>query len=131
MSSPGATDLESTDRFQPRFDSNGLIPAIVSDARTGEVVMFAWMNSDALERTIETGSAHYWSRSRQALWQKGDTSGNRQTVKEIRVDCDQDVLWLRVETAGAGFNCHTGARSCFYRRLRTDPVGETTLVFDR
>ncbi len=123
-------DLETTTEFRPRFDANGLIPAIVTDAATREVVMFAWMNQDALDRTITSGIAHYWSRSRQALWQKGETSGNTQSVKEIRVDCDQDVLWLAVETAGDGVNCHTGARSCFYRRVVTGSSESPTLIFD-
>ena len=122
-------DLETTTEFRPRFDANGLIPAIVTDAATREVVMFAWMNQEALDRTIASGTAHYWSRSRQALWQKGETSGNTQSVKEMRIDCDQDVLWLAVETAGDGVNCHTGARSCFYRRVE-GPAGSPALVFD-
>ncbi len=122
--------IETTDRFQPSYDKNGLIPAIVTDAKSGEVVMFAWMNDEALDRTIATGTAHYWSRSRQSLWQKGESSGNIQTVKEIRIDCDQDALWLRVETGGDGVNCHTGARSCFYRRVENSQGGDLRLIFD-
>lgn len=123
-------ELETTDRFMPRFDSAGLIPAIATDAGTGEVVMFAWMNAEALERTLATGTAHYWSRSRQQLWKKGETSGNVQSVREVRIDCDQDVLWLKVETAGDGANCHTGAHSCFYRRV--EGSGDAIrLVFDK
>jgi phosphoribosyl-AMP cyclohydrolase len=116
-----AHDLETSTRFTPRFGADGLIPAIVSDAISGEVVMFAWMNAEALEATLQTGTAHYWSRSRRELWRKGATSGNEQHVVEMRVDCDQDVLWLRVETRGHGVNCHTGARSCFYRVVSNGP----------
>lgn len=121
-------DLETTIQFRPRFGVDGLIPAIVTDARSGEVVMFAWMNQEALSLTLSTRIAHYWSRSRMALWQKGETSGNTQSVIEMRIDCDQDALWLRVETAGDGVNCHTGARSCFYR-LVTDADGAARLAF--
>lgn len=122
-------ELETTTEFRPRFGADGLIPAIVTDAGSGEVVMFAWMNREALDRTIASGNAHYWSRSRKALWLKGETSGNVQSVKELRVDCDQDVVWLAVETAGDGVNCHTGARSCFYRRVDTASGGKS-LIFD-
>ena len=97
------------------FDERGLIPAIVQDATTGEVLMVAWMNAEALQLTQETGEAHFWSRSRQELWHKGATSGNVQYVREIWVDCDADVLLLKVKPAGPA--CHTGKRSCFYRRL--------------
>jgi phosphoribosyl-AMP cyclohydrolase len=121
---------EETTEFQPRFGPDGLIAAIVTDAETGQVVMFAWMNAEALDKTLATGKAHYWSRSRAALWQKGETSGNVQAVREIRVDCDQDALWLSVETGGAGVNCHTGRKSCFYRQIRRADEGETRLVFD-
>lgn len=124
------SDIETTDSFRPRFDSGGLIPAIATDAGTGAVVMFAWMNAEALERTLQSGKAHYWSRSRKALWLKGETSGNIQSVKEIRVDCDQDVLWLTVETAGDGANCHTGAKSCFYRRVEGDGLTGARLIFE-
>lgn len=98
-----------------KFDSRGLIPAVVQDAGTGDVLMVAWMNAEALKRTQETGQAHFWSRSRQQLWHKGATSGNIQTVREIRVDCDEDTLLLRVDAAGPA--CHTGERTCFYRVL--------------
>ena len=96
-----------------RYDQDGLIPVVVQDFNTGEVLMVAWMNARALELTRETGQAHFWSRSRQSLWHKGETSGNVQVVREIRVDCDQDTLLLRVEPAGPA--CHTGNISCFYR----------------
>ncbi len=122
-----AHGLETSTKFTPRFGADGLIPAIVSDARTGEVVMFAWMNAEALDITLRTGTAHYWSRSRKELWRKGATSGNEQSLVELRVDCDQDALWLRVQTRGDGVNCHTGARSCFYRVVE-DGNGERRLV---
>lgn len=98
-----------------RFNENGLVPAVLQDYATGEVLMVAWMNEEALERTQETGEAHFWSRSRQELWRKGATSGNVMRVRELWVDCDGDTLLVRVEPAGPA--CHTGARSCFYRRL--------------
>jgi phosphoribosyl-AMP cyclohydrolase len=97
------------------YDDRGLIPAVVQDVTTGEVLMVAWMNAEALRLTQETGEAHFWSRSRQELWHKGTTSGNVQYVREIRVDCDADVLLLKVEPAGPA--CHTGKRSCFFREL--------------
>lgn len=106
--------------FAPRFDKDGLLPVVTTAAKTGEVLMLAYMNAEALARTIETGEAHYWSRSRGRLWRKGEESGNTQRVVEMRTDCDQDAVWLMVETAGAEAACHTGRRSCFYRAL---PVG--------
>ncbi len=99
----------------PRFGPDGLIAAIATDADTGEVLMFAWMNEEALRLTLDTGEAHYWSRSRSALWHKGATSGQIQSVIEARIDCDQDAVWLKVRPQGDGGACHTGARSCFYR----------------
>lgn len=107
--------IEETHSFQPKFDENGLIPAIAQDHVTGAVLMMAWMNKDALQKTLATGQAHYWSRSRKALWRKGETSGHTQTVKDVRVDCDQDTVLLIVEQAGAA--CHTGRQSCFYRSV--------------
>ncbi len=98
-----------------KWDERGLIPAIVQDARTGEVLMLAYMNAESLARTLECGETVFWSRSRQELWHKGETSGNRQRVVEIRVDCDADTLLVRVNPLGPA--CHTGARSCFYRLL--------------
>lgn len=123
------TELEEGGVFTPRFDADGLIGCIVADARDGAVLMFAYMNAEALRLTLDTGIAHYWSRSRQCLWRKGDTSGQQQKVTEIRTDCDQDVLLLKVEPSGDGGACHTGRRSCFYRRLvsRPERVG---LIFD-
>lgn len=123
------SELEEGAVFAPRFDSQGLIGCVVIDVRDGAVLMFAYMNEEALRLTLETGVAHYWSRSRQNLWRKGDTSGQQQKVKEIRTDCDQDVLLLKVEVSGDGGACHTGRRSCFYRRLASGRNG-VTLVFD-
>lgn len=125
-------ELEEGTSFTPKFDANGLIPVICTDADSGTVLMFAWMNEDALSRTIETGQAWYWSRSRQKLWQKGETSGNTQAVKEIRTDCDQDVIWISVEQIG-GAACHTGRKSCFYRRIeksKTEPRGASLTSVD-
>jgi len=107
--------------FAPKFDRDGLIAAIVTDADAGGVLMFAYMNAEALKATVETGVAHFWSRSRGALWRKGETSGHEMAVVELRVDCDQDALWLRVRVAGTGAACHTGRKSCFYRAAPTGP----------
>ena len=112
-----ASDLDETDTFQPRFDASGLITAIVTDVRDGTVLMVAHMNAEALRLTQETGIAHFWSRSRQALWKKGETSGETLQVTEILTDCDQDVLLVKVLPQGKGAACHTGRRSCFYRRV--------------
>jgi phosphoribosyl-AMP cyclohydrolase len=106
--------------FQPKFDTDGLIPAIVTDVATGEVLMFAWMDAEALALTLETRVGHFWSRSRAKLWKKGEESGNLLRVSELRTDCDQDALWLKVVVEGKGVACHTGERSCFYRSL---PLG--------
>ena len=103
----------------PKFDERGLLPVVTTDALTGEVLMMGFMNGEALKKTLETGEAHYFSRSRQVLWHKGATSGFVQKVRELRIDDDQDCVWLRVETVG-GANCHVGYRSCFYRAV---PVG--------
>lgn len=125
-------DLDEADRFQPRFDSSGLITAIVSDARDATVLMVANMNADALRLTQETGIAHFWSRSRQALWQKGETSGETLQVTEILTDCDQDVLLIKALPQGKGASCHTGRRSCFYRRVENDRLVfvDDTRLFD-
>lgn len=101
--------------FSPRFDASGLVTAVVTDAADGMLLMVAHMNAEALSLTLETGIAHYWSRSRSALWKKGETSGNLQQVVEIRTDCDQDGIWLSVKVLGDQETCHTGRRSCFYR----------------
>jgi phosphoribosyl-AMP cyclohydrolase len=111
------SELEDAGDFTPRFDDRGLITAIVTDARDGELLMVAHMNAQALALTIQTGTAHYFSRSRGKLWKKGETSGNLQIVKEMRTDCDQDAIWLKVEVAGHDATCHTGRRSCFYRTV--------------
>jgi len=102
-------------------DKNGLLPAIVQDFQTGEVLMLAYINQLAWEKTLETGKAHYWSRSRSSLWLKGETSGHFQVIKEILVDCDQDTVVFKVEQLG-GAACHTGYRSCFYRKVTGDEL---------
>ncbi len=109
-----------------KWNDDGLIPVIVQDARTGEVLMLAYMNRESLELTLKTGVAHYWSRSRKKLWKKGETSGNIQETVDILVDCDNDTLLMRVNQKGGA--CHTGYRSCFYRKLNGEIVGER--VFD-
>jgi phosphoribosyl-AMP cyclohydrolase len=108
--------LEEGTKFTPRFDADGLI-VCVAQAADREILMIAYMNAEALRLTLETGEAHYWSRSRRALWRKGATSGQIQKVIEIRTDCDQDALLLTIEAGGDGGACHTGRRSCFYRRV--------------
>ena len=127
---PG-TDIEHGTAFAPLFDRDGLLPVIASDATTGEILMFAWTNAAALELTLSTGYAHFWSRSRAKLWQKGWDSGNRLRVIEARTDCDQDVLWLAVSVEGDGVACHTGARSCFYRRLEIGPAAPKPVALQR
>jgi phosphoribosyl-AMP cyclohydrolase len=124
-------EIETGAVFTPKFDASGLLPVVVTAARSGEVLMLAYMNGEALTRTLETGEAHYWSRSRKALWRKGDVSGNVQRVVELRTDCDQDALWLKVELGGAEACCHTGHRSCFYRAvpLGADPAAGVALRF--
>jgi phosphoribosyl-AMP cyclohydrolase len=116
-SAPSKDALEHGGALSPRFDANGLIAAVTTHADTGEVLMLAWMNAEALAKTLETGEAHYFSRSRGELWHKGATSGQIQTVVEARIDCDQDAVWLKVRPQGDGGACHTGARSCFYRAI--------------
>lgn len=123
-------DIEEGRIFAPKFGEGGVLPVVATDAETGEVLMLAYMNALALARTIKTGEAHYWSRSRGKLWRKGETSGNTQQVVEMRTDCDQDAIWLKVRMAGAGGCCHTGRRSCFYRAvpLRQEAGAETRLA---
>tara|TARA_R110002110_G_scaffold21160_2_gene84309 strand:- start:6099 stop:6554 length:456 start_codon:yes stop_codon:yes gene_type:complete len=134
-----ANEIEEGGVFMPKFGHDGLIAAVATDAETGDLLMVAWMNAEALARTIATGEAWYWSRGRNALWHKGDTSGQIQTVVELRTDCDQDTIWLKVEVAGDGGCCHAGYRSCFYRRVprgmpengepvRLEPVGAKKLT---
>ena len=108
-------DLERGATLAPRFDAAGLVAAVAQHAQTGEVLMLAWMNAQALRLTLDTGEAHYFSRSRNALWKKGESSGQVQQVVEVRVDCDQDAVLLRVLPQGDGGACHVGFRSCFYR----------------
>jgi phosphoribosyl-AMP cyclohydrolase len=112
--------------FQPKFDASGLVTCVATDAATGVVLMVAHMNEEALRKTIESGDAWYFSRSRNALWRKGETSGQTQRVIEMRTDCDQDAVWIRVEQQGAA--CHTGRHSCFYRKVETTG-GDTRLSF--
>ena len=117
---PGsAAEVEEGRTLSPKFDANGLVTCVATDAASGDVLMVAHMNAAALARTIETGEAWYFSRSRQALWRKGESSGHVQRVVEMRIDCDQDAVWIKVEQAG-GAACHTGRRSCFYRAV---PLG--------
>jgi len=113
--SANTNDIEEGLAFQPKFDASGLVTCVATDAGTGEVLMVAHMNDEALRRTIASGEAWYFSRSRKSLWRKGETSGHVQRVVEMRMDCDQDAIWIRVEQSGAA--CHTGRRSCFYRKI--------------
>ncbi len=115
-----ADDVENGAEFAPRFGSDGLVTCVTVDAHDGAVLMLAHMNAEALAKTLETGVVHYWSRSRGSLWRKGDTSGQVQRLKELRVDCDQDALLARVEVGGDGGACHTGRRSCFYRSVKIE-----------
>jgi phosphoribosyl-AMP cyclohydrolase len=127
---PGSNaEVEEGTVLSPRFGADGLITCVTTDFATGEILMVAHMNAESLARTIETGEAWYWSRSRGELWHKGATSGQIQTVKEMRVDCDQDALLLKVQVAGDGGCCHTGRRSCFYRKVETSG-SEPRLVID-
>jgi phosphoribosyl-AMP cyclohydrolase len=114
-------DIEEGLTFQPKFDASGLVTCVATDAATSEVLMVAHMNAEALRRTIATGEAWYFSRSRNALWRKGESSGHVQRVIEMRLDCDQDAVWIRVEQSGAA--CHTGRRSCFYRKVEAGEGG--------
>jgi phosphoribosyl-AMP cyclohydrolase len=122
------SEIEEGLAFAPRFGADGLITAVVTDAKSGDVLMVAHMNAEAVAKTIASGEAWYYSRSRKALWKKGESSGHVQRVVELRVDCDQDALWLKVEQAGPGA-CHTGRRSCFYRAVPLGQSGAVTLEF--
>ena len=118
FAAPGTPEeIECGDTFMPRFGDDGLIAAIVTEEASGAVLMFAWMNRDALAKTIETREAYFWSRSRGRLWRKGEESGNTLEVRALLTDCDQDALLLKVRVAGKGVACHTGSKSCFYRSL--------------
>jgi len=115
-----ATEQEHGTAFRPKFGADGLLTAVAVDDATGDILMLAHMDRTALEATLASGEAHYYSRSRRTLWKKGETSGQIQTVRAILVDCDQDALVLRVTVGGDGGACHTGARSCFYRSVQAD-----------
>ena len=121
-------DIEEGLAFAPKFDADGLVTCVATDAKSGDVLMVAHMNAEALQKTIATGEAWYFSRSRRALWRKGESSGHGQRVVEMRVDCDQDAVWIKVEQQGAGA-CHTGRRSCFYRAVPLGKTGAVTLEF--
>jgi phosphoribosyl-AMP cyclohydrolase len=114
-------DIEEGLGFQPKFDAAGLVTCVATDAGTGEVLMVAHMNDEALRKTVASGEAWYYSRSRKSLWRKGESSGHVQRVVEMRMDCDQDAIWIRVEQSGAA--CHTGRRSCFYRKVTAGEGG--------
>jgi phosphoribosyl-AMP cyclohydrolase len=114
--------------FAPKFDADGLVTCVTTDAKTGDVLMVAHMNAEALRRTVESGEAWYFSRSRKSLWRKGESSGHVQRIIEMRVDCDQDAVWIKVEQGGPGA-CHTGRRSCFYRAVQLGKTGAAMLEF--
>ena len=123
--------VEEGHELAPKFDDEGLIPVVTTDFETGELLMHGYMNAEALAKTIETGEAHYWSRSRRTLWHKGATSGLTQRVAEMRIDDDQDAVWLRVNVDGSGASCHVGYRSCFYRSVPTGSrEGPLTLKYE-
>jgi phosphoribosyl-AMP cyclohydrolase len=123
-------EVEEGNRLAPKFDRDGLIPVVTTDAATGDVLMLGYMNDEALRRTIATGEAHYYSRSRKVLWHKGATSGLTQKIVEMRIDDDQDAVWLKVEVAGSGASCHVGFKSCFYRAVPTETTkGAVVLRF--
>jgi phosphoribosyl-AMP cyclohydrolase len=128
VDNPFALTIEEDDALRPRFDAEGLITCVTTDVWSGEVLMVAHMNAEALRRTVETGEAWYYSRSRRKLWKKGESSGHLQHVVEMRVDCDQDAIWIRVDQSGPGA-CHTGRRSCFYRSVPLRQPGTVTLEF--
>jgi phosphoribosyl-AMP cyclohydrolase len=121
-------DIEEGLALLPKFDADGLVTAVATDVASGDVLMVAHMNAEALAKTIETGEAWYFSRSRKKLWKKGESSGHVQRVRELRVDCDQDAVWIKVEQLGPGA-CHTGRRSCFYRNAPLGQLGTVALEF--
>jgi phosphoribosyl-AMP cyclohydrolase len=132
FAAPGSTkEVEDGRALTPKFDADGLVTCVATDAHSGELLMVAHMNAEALQRTITTGDAWYYSRSRKKLWRKGEDSGHTQRVVEMRIDCDQDAVWIKVEQQGPGA-CHTGRRSCFYRvvPIGKDGGGAVTLSFD-
>jgi phosphoribosyl-AMP cyclohydrolase len=126
-SQPNSNDIEEGLTFRPKFDASGLVTCVATDANSGDVLMVAHMNDEALRKTIESGEAWYYSRSRKSLWKKGETSGHVQRVVEMRMDCDQDAVWIKVKQEGEGA-CHTGRRSCFYRAV-TNTDGSAKLSF--
>ena len=126
-SQSNSNDIEEGLTFSPKFDASGLVTVVATDAASGDVLMVAHMNDEALRKTIASGEAWYYSRSRKSLWKKGETSGHVQRVIEMRMDCDQDAVWIRVEQQGEGA-CHTGRRSCFYRAV-TNADGSAKLSF--
>jgi phosphoribosyl-AMP cyclohydrolase len=126
--SSDTNEIEEGLQFQPRFDAAGLVTCVATDAGTGEVLMVAHMNEEALRKTIASGEAWYYSRSRKSLWRKGETSGHVQRVVEMRLDCDQDAIWIRVEQTGAA--CHTGRHSCFYRKIEAGEGGAQLTFVD-
>ncbi len=121
-------ELETTMNFLPKFDDKGLIPCITTSAKTGKVLMFAYMNQQAIDKTLETKEVHYWSRSRSSLWHKGASSGMVQKLVEMRIDCDQDCIWVIVEMQPEA-SCHTGRQSCFYRKLERSDNGTITMSY--
>jgi phosphoribosyl-AMP cyclohydrolase len=130
FAAPGSTkEVEDGRALTPRFEADGLVTCVATDAQSGELLMVAHMNAQALAQTIATGDAWYYSRSRQKLWRKGEESGHTQRVVEMRIDCDQDAVWIKVEQQGPGA-CHTGRRSCFYRVVPLGKDGAVTLAFD-
>ena len=129
FAAPGSAEqAEEGHVLAPKFDADGLVTCVATDARSGDVLMVAHMNAEALRQTIATGEAWYYSRSRRALWRKGASSGHVQRVVEMRIDCDQDAVWIKVEQEGPGA-CHTGRRSCFYRAVPLKQTGTLTLEF--
>ena len=124
-----AENIEEGAAFAPKFDADGLVTCVTTDAKSGDVLMVAHMNAEALARTIESGEAWYFSRSRRALWRKGESSGHVQRVTEMRIDCDQDAVLIKVEQAGSGA-CHTGRRSCFYRAVPLGKAPDKSLVLE-
>jgi phosphoribosyl-AMP cyclohydrolase len=128
LSNPAEADREEGLSFQPKFDASGLVTCVATDASSGDVLMVAHMNDEALRKTIATGEAWYFSRSRNALWRKGESSGHTQRVVEMRMDCDQDAIWIRVEQQGAA--CHTGRQSCFYRAVTPGDGGTQLSLVD-
>jgi phosphoribosyl-AMP cyclohydrolase len=121
--------VEESGDLAPKFDESGLLPAVTTDYESGELLMVGYMNAEALERSVATGEAHYYSRSRQVIWHKGATSGLVQKIRELLIDDDQDCVWLRVDVGGSGASCHVGYRSCFYRRIPLGGAGSVELEF--